>query len=393
LLLPSPPPPAAAPPAAGIRPRTGLLGSLSWLCGLVGCAQGRYRLLLFRPKKFFDGMTAPRDRNMLAFLAFSIGLASAIGNSEGRIITDIASGQSRNWLLHWLRMIGLGAVGAGFALTLGSYWYRFRLRLAGVKGAELDLVRRVYLSAAQIVAVPVILKSVLYTFVHDTPFAAALADPTWQTRIYLIFPVWSTIAGYVGVRTVFRPRGIRAAILFLIMPGLFYALIALAMFPASGSGIAVAAGPPADVEHPREFASRSMSFTYPGNWTVMKGDPEYDPEANVQIRPVQDARVRLCLIRPTLSSEEAVDASIEANMAIFGALAPAGSFEEWGSYRGAGRSFEGLIKGKAFTVRIFVAPVTVDASLYASEISEKASLDKVQPGLDLIRRSFRCLRD
>jgi hypothetical protein len=125
----------------------------------------------------------------------------------------------------------------------------------------------------------------------------------------------------------------------------------------------------------------------------MKGDPEYDPEANVQIRPVQDARVRLCLIRPTLSSEEAVDASIEANMAIFGALAPAGSFEEWGSYRGAGRSFEGLIKGKAFTVRIFVAPVTVDASLYASEISEKASLDKVQPGLDLIRGSFRCLRD
>jgi hypothetical protein len=43
-------------------------------------------------------------------------------------------------------------------------------------------------------------------------------------------------------------------------------------------------------------------------------------------------------------------------------------------------------------VRIFVAPVTVDASLYAFEMSEKSALEKAQPGLNLIRRSFRRLR-
>jgi hypothetical protein len=175
------------------------------------------------------------------------------------------------------------------------------------------------------------------------------------------------------------------------MPGLFYLLVALATFGPAGAGIAVAAGPPSDVDRPEEFASGTMAFTYPGNWTLMKGDEEYDPRADVQLRPIQDARIELCLINPALSSEETAEASAAASMESFEALAPAASFEEWGSYKGAGRSFEGLIQGKAYTVRIFVAPVTVDASLYVFEMSEKASLDKVQPGFDLIRRSFRCL--
>lgn len=388
-----PPHPAEAPTETPARPRPAPIMFLSRLGRLACRVQSSYRRLIFKPKAFFTGMTAPRDRNELAFLAFSAGLATAIGNSEANILAQNAAGHSRDWLLHWLQMIGYGAIGGGIALTLGSYWYRFRLRLAGIKEVPLDLVRRVYLSAAQIVAIPVILKSIIYTFIHDSPFAAALADPTWQTRIYVFFPVWSTVVGYVGVRTALKGRGVRPLLLFLIMPGMFYILFAVFMFNINAYGPALNKGPAPDVDHPREFASSSMAFSYPRNWAIMKGDERYDPQACVQLRPVQDARIGLWLIVPAMSSEEAADSATDAIMGDFDALAMPVPFTNWGDLKGAGRSFEGISERQTYLVRVFFAPVAEERFLYVFEIVNKSALDKVQPGFDLIRRTFRCLRE
>lgn len=136
-----------------------------------------------------------------------------------------------------------------------------------------------------------------------------------------------------------------------------------------------------------------MSFSYPGNWAIMKGNKDYDPQANIQLRPVQDARIGLILIALERSSEEAAALATDAIMDSFEALAPAVPFAEWGSYKGAGRSFQGRSEGRTYHVSIFIAPVAETCHVYWYAIVNEAVLDQVQPGLDLIRGTFRCLKD
>lgn len=364
------------------------------LGAFLGRLQRRYRLLLFKPKAFFAGMTAPKDRNLLAYLAFSLGLANAIVNGEAALLTNVKSVNGLSWPLYWLGRIGLAAIYAGVALWIGAAWYRFRLRLAGIRAADIWLVRRVYLSATMVYAIPIILKALIMTFVHDTPLSAAVADPDWQTRIYAFFPLWSTIVGYVGVRTVYKPRGPGAPILFLVMPGTFYLIFALVMFGAARRGVGIAAGPVSDVGNPKTFASETMAFSFPANWSVMKGEKDYDPQVNVAVRPVQDARIILGYISTAEGGcGTAVDNALAAIQENFGALAPPIAFEAWGGYKGSGKRFEGLIQGRKYRAWIFVAPVAENVGLYILEFSALADEDQVGPGFELIRSSFRCLRE
>ena len=378
-LLPSYPPTLLLPPHVA-RPE-------KW--GLWGRIVRRYRLLLFRPKRFFAGMAAPRDKNELIFLAFGIGLAAALGRADTRFLANGAAIGGRNWLGFWLGGIGFGAFYAFLSYTLGAFWYRARLRMSRAEEADISLVRRVYLSAAQIVAIPIILKTLIDTFVHDTPLAASLADPTWQNAMYLFFPIWSSIVGFIGARTVFRARPVRAAIWFLVLPGIFYLLMVSAAFRMYSSGVVTRMGPPSDVVHRQEFSSKTMSFSYPGNWSLMKGAPEYDPKKAVSVRPVQDARIRLSFFRPAMGSEQAADVITDTVMDSFGAATRAKSFAEWGGYKGCGRSFEGRMHGKTYSVRVFIAPMAEDLFFYVFEISDKADAGKLQLGFDLIRNSFR----
>jgi hypothetical protein len=387
--------PAALPPALPDPPVTPLAVPTSPVASalgtLLGRMQRRYRLLLFKPRTFFAGMTAPRDRNELFFLAFAAGLATAIGNSEATLLADPKSVNGHNWGLYWLYLIGQGALYGIVIYWLGAAWYRFRLRLAGVKATDIWVVRRIYLSAAMVLAVPIILKALIFTCVHDTPLAAALADPTWQTRVYAFFPLWSTVVGYIGVRTVFKPRGPGTPILFLILPGLFYLLLAIVMFGRGSGGTALAEGPVSDIAHPKTFASETMSFSYPANWSVMKGDKDYDPQRNVTVRPVQDARIIIFHLTPSgeMTCRVFAERVLEAIQNTFGALASPSSFEVWGGFKGIGERFEGLFEGRAYVVRIFVAPVTEKTWLYILETSLKADDDRVLPGFELIRKTFR----
>lgn len=383
--LPDPPvivPPVAAPTFASA------LGS--WL----GRLQRRYRHLLFKPRVFFTDMTAPKDRNVIIFLAFGLGLASSIANGDAALLKNAEAVNGHSWPLYWLGRIGHGAFFAAAAFWIGAAWYRFRLRLAGIKAEDIWLVRRIYLSAAMVYAIPIILKALVMSFIHDTPLSAAVADPDWQTRVYAFFPLWSTIVGYIGVRTVYRPRGPGAPVLFLFMPGIFYLLFALVMFGAIGRGVGVLAGPASDVGHPKTYSSETMAFSYPANWSVMKGEKDYDPRANVAVRPVQDARIILGYISVAEGGcGTAVDNVLGSVQGKFGALAPPIALEAWGGFKGAGKRFEGLIRGREYRVWIFVAPVAENVGLYVLEISALADEDKVGPGFELIRSSFRCLRE
>jgi len=341
-------------------------------------------------------MTAPRDRkafgNELGFLALVFSIALAASQVEVNIIRGKDVYGSQSWPTYWLVLAGAGSFGAAWVYYLGGFWYKLRLRLSGIRGPDVLLVRRVYLSAAQVVAVPVLLKTLVYTFVHDTPQAAALADATWQERFYLVIPVWSAVVGYIGVRTVFQAPKVRAAIWFLVLPGLFYVAAAVLAFAGVSSGLLAAVGPASDVDHPNEFSSGTMAFAYPGNWSLMKGDAEYDPESDVQVRPVQDARVRLLLFKSEVGSEAAADTMAAAMQENLKVAADILTFDEWGGLKGVGRRFEARIKARTVAVRIFVTPLAEDCHLCVTEIYDLSAQDKVLPGFELVRKTFRSLR-
>lgn len=341
-------------------------------------------------------MTAPRDRkafgNELGFLALVYSIALAASQVEFNIMTGKDVYGSQSWPIYWLVLVVSGAIGAAWVYYLGGFWYKLRLRLSGIRGPDVLLVRRIYLSAAQVVAVPVILKTLVYTFVHDTPQAAALADPTWQERFYLVIPVWSSIVGYIGVRTVFQAPKVRAAIWFLVLPGVFYIAVVIGAFGVFSSGLLAPVGPASDIDHPKGFFSRTMAFSYPGNWSLMKGDAEYDPESDIQVRPVQDARVRLLLFKSEVGSEAAADAMAAAMQEDLKVVADILTFEEWGELKGVGRRFEARVKAQTVAVRIFVTPLAEDCHLCVTEIYDLSAQEKVQPGFELVRKTFRSLR-
>ncbi|MCK7462241.1 MAG: hypothetical protein MZU84_09330 [Sphingobacterium sp.] len=269
--LPDPPvivPPVPAPTFASA------LGS--WL----GRLQRRYRHLLFKPKTFFAGMTAPKDRNELIFLAFGLGLGERHRQTATPPFSRTAEAvNGHSWPLYWLGRIGFAAFYAGAALWIGAAWYRFRLRLAGIKADDIWLVRRVYLSAAMVYAVP------HHPQVPDHDLhprhapvgrggGPRLADPGLR-----LLPLWSTIVGYVGVRTVYKPRGPGAPILVLrSCPG-----PSTYLRPGDVRGHRAGAKrswPDYGLRH-RPSGGRSparrMAFSYPANWSVMKGEKNYDP--------------------------------------------------------------------------------------------------------------------
>lgn len=354
----------------------------------------RIFLLFFRPGTFFAEMDAPKNQLWVAAFALTYGLSYAVGQTE----TNTLRGQGApfeisGWPQFWLAHIPIAILAAAFVFSLGGAWYKFRVRLSGTPGADIRAVRRVYLSAAQIVAIPSILYTLIKTFRYETPLDAALADPTWLDTILLVFPFWSLYASFRGVRTVFKTRKAATAIWFLILPGIFVLLAFAFMFYIASSGALNQVSPGPDLDHPREFSSAAMSFSCPGNWAFFENPPGSEGQPYVRIKGIQDMFLDLCIA--TYAPEEDPGSD---GLAEFIAWEIAGDFEEpgeaapfseWGGFKGAGRTLTGNLKSIPWQLCVFAAPLAENVYFVAIQVVREADLEKLEPGLKLVRSSFR----
>lgn len=346
--------------------------------------------LFFNPSSYFSGIRAPKKRVWLYLFAFLCGAAYAINRIEIRLFQGVLPPES--WTVYWM-VIGVSAfVGMFIILKIGGAWYAFRLRLCGVRTQDKGLVRMVYLSAAQIYALPTIAVALISSISRMNPTAAAIGQPAWIGWAVLIFPLWSYWASYVGVRAVFRAKKAAALVWFLVLPCAFFAIVFVLSYWLAASGSSVFSGPAADVDHPREFAGGNMSFSYPGNWRITKIEKTSDLETEVQVQPVQDSIIILKFLKPEASMEEHLQGYIAVMLEENKGLAEAGSFDNWGSLSGVGRRLEGRIRDKPCETWLFVAPLSDDRALCVLEMAPKSAMDKVQPGIDLIRKTFKPLQ-
>jgi len=348
--------------------------------------------LYFRPKAYFAGMTAPKKRAWLYLFAFTYGLAYAIGRRDLSSLQGTALPAS--WAEHWGIALGAALAGALLIYALGGAWYRARLRYCGVEQIDSALVKMVYLSAAQVYALPMIIVAVAESFLYKDPATASIRSPAWLGMGLIAFAFWSLFSSYTGVRTVFTPpRRAATAFWFLGGPAALYILAFAAMFGLALSGSAFLPGPDADIASPREFANEVMSFSFPGNWVVTETEETAGAAAQVQVQPRQDAAVFLSFFKPVGSAADHLAGWLEAMNEEFKDCQETGSLGSWGELVGEGCVVTGRKMGKEIEARGFIAPLAEDRYLMVLELSQRSALDKVQPGFDLIRKTFKYLKD
>jgi hypothetical protein len=144
--------------------------------------------------------------------------------------TSAASFVGESWVRFWAVVLLSGALSALLTWYLGTWWYRARLRWSGAIDPDRARARAVYLYSSLVWGAPTVLSAIVATLTFPN-YAAAWADEGWGAALLLIFPFWSCVVSYRGVRAAFDVRTGRARFWFLIAPIVLIA-IAIGLFAA-----------------------------------------------------------------------------------------------------------------------------------------------------------------
>lgn len=347
--------------------------------------------LFFRPRSYFAGIAAPKKRVWLNLFAFTYGMAYAIDRSGFSSMQGTTPAAS--WAEHWAIIGGAAFIGSFIILYVGGAWYRFRLRLCGVQVTDNAQAKMVYLSAAQVYALPMIAVALAETLLYRDPATANVKSPYWLGLAMLVFVFWSLYASYAGVRTVFKPKKAAAFFWFLGGPAALYVLLFAGMLWLALSGSSFLPGPDADIARPLEYSDGEMAFSYPGNWSVTEEKETAETWAQVRVEPLQDAVIVLWFFEPEGSAADHLEYWSEGIWNEFEDCEEGGALDDWGDLKGLGQVIFGNMGKRKYEARGFIAPLSEDRYFMVQEILLRSQADEVQPGFDLVRRTFRHLRE
>ncbi|MEO1129645.1 MAG: Yip1 family protein [Planctomycetota bacterium] len=349
--------------------------------------------LFFRPRRFFEHFGSRQWLVLTIVCALLFGLASAVDRIETRgSLGRIPSVVSSSWAVYWAGVAFSGLLSAILVFFIGGWWYRVRLRFSGARGVDAMRARRVYVFAAQVYAIPSLIYAVLMPLFYATPQDAWDQTP-WWVIFMVIFPFWSFTVSFIGVRTVFDVKPLRAAFWFLALPVGFTLLTfggLVLLFAMLGlTGPSVVAGPPADVSRPLSYTSQSMEFDYPGNWFIDTEDPAFDPDMSVSLLMPQDASVTFSIYESDDTPAQEVAASNERIAMLYGELTPVRTSTTWGPLQGHHEIATIFVEGYTYEVVIFASDLGDGWMFEAVEVFPQDAKTQMQPGFALIRSTFR----
>ena len=197
--------------------------------------------LFVRPRRFFSSRQPFVADDALVFVAWIAGMNSAMGRIEQRMIRADAGGTgpgamiTESWLGFWAVVIFVGMLSGLLLWHLGAWWYRVRLNWSGADEHHSTRPRVVYLYARLVWALPVLLTQLVDTFRFGT-YQESWDHESLVPLVLLVFPFWSFIVSYRGIRTVFEVRRAPALWWFVIAPSLLF-LIAVGVLGALSAGL------------------------------------------------------------------------------------------------------------------------------------------------------------
>jgi hypothetical protein len=166
--------------------------------------------LFFRPRRFFEQLNTFQHQPYIYLCAWLYGATSVKDRLErfsfddpGSVTFEFWSMVSNAWLQYWLWILVFGVASGCITWIIGGWWYRKRIGWAGESDADPYVVRLIYFYSSVVITIPVLLQLLIDTLIYPNYSTAyALASP--YTALAIIFPFWSVVVGYIGVRTCSR---------------------------------------------------------------------------------------------------------------------------------------------------------------------------------------------
>lgn len=346
--------------------------------------------LFFRPRRFFTHFVLEPVPMLTGLACYVFGVANVIDNIETRMMRAELSGRSslaeaaRSWPVYWTICLLVGVVSAAMIYWIGGWWYHRRLLMCGAQEPERALTQRVYVFASLVWAFPVVMYTLWETGTYASPRAAMSGDDVGGLAI-LGFLFWSLATSYFGVVTAFTVRRGLALLWFVALPAVVYVMIfsavIAAMFMVSESGVQP------NVRSPQTHSRAGFQFRYPGNWSMNKDAATYDPDSDMLITPpYADCAVSLRILEA--QDEAAALADYREHHEREFSVRTWRKLAKWGRLAGIGAMGTGRSEGQDYRIQLFVGKHD-DRLLIVQELCHAPASKRMQPGLQLIRRTFR----
>ena len=273
-------------------------------------------------------------------------------------------------------------VGLILHFFLGTWWYRFRLHMAGVQGnPDPGVVRRLYLYSATVTALPSMLIMVRDAMAHASPMESFNSPIGWWHFADFAFLFWSVFCSYRGVRALFKTRTLPTVIWFLALPLFVYSLVLVVLV---GALVLLQTEEP-DLENIQIFSGDGIEFAFPGNWESKENesDPGYD---FVELEG-SGAYVSVTTYWSEESEEAEVDVTIEG-YAESDNWTFLDTFNSLGPLQGAGQMGTYTEDGYVFEVRIFVVKHGEDQMLEFHAVFDTADVDLILPVVEHVAETL-----
>ncbi len=188
--------------------------------------------LFFRPTRFFRAGLPLGEKGYLYPLLLILGITAA---SAG-IDTNLMRGDLRNpsvgwdvlepwlldsWVSYWGFVLLAGIGGAVLIWYVLGWWYHVRIRWSGDPERDKRRARLTMVWSGLVQALPTLIYLVVATAVYSS-YREVRSSEEIFSLLLIVFPYWSVLVSYKGVRARFGVGKWRARLWFLILPTLAY---------------------------------------------------------------------------------------------------------------------------------------------------------------------------
>src|SRR5688500_4870799 len=148
----------------------------------------------------------------------------------------------------------------------------------------------------------------------------------------------------------------------------------------------------ADTGRTRTISRAAFEVDYPGNWKIDTVDEDYDPDHLFSIDSPGSCFVQFLFFDTGTDPKDNVDAQVQTFVPKLIKSPKETTSSEWGSFRGDGIVLEGKILGiNDGSIRVFSHSAD-DRSFTVVEMCFDEDIASVEPGFELVRKSFRLKR-
>lgn len=145
----------------------------------------------------------------------------------------------------------------------------------------------------------------------------------------------------------------------------------------------------ADVGASKTIQRDAFRVEYPGNWKLDVEDEDYDADRLFSIDSPGSCHVNFIFFDVATTAADSTESQVSAFTEKIVKGATQTPFDRWGRYEGSGVKLEGRIMTFQGSVRIFShSSEEKDVTFTAVEFCFEEDMKSVQPGFDLIERTF-----